>query len=143
MLERHFEILFVFIFISCSLLYLNCNRSVIWLFWIIGVFIKHFCLCVSIQIPIMGCSQSKSILFSDISREEAKQIPQIFRNVPKSNLTPGLRYWFDTCIINEGTIPLRVGVCCFLFLWISLLEWWFEGWICLHIKVWILSFRCW
>ena len=64
----------------------------------------------------MGCTQSNIVLYSDVSRDDAKQIPQIFRNVPKTDMTPGLRYWFNTCLINEGTIPLRVGVRCTHFL---------------------------
>lgn len=59
----------------------------------------------------MGCTQSSIIQYSDITREESKQIPQLIRDVSKQNSSPGISYWFSTCRVKEGTIPLTIGVC--------------------------------
>lgn len=58
----------------------------------------------------MGCMQSSIIQYADISQDEAKQIPLIFRDVSKYHSSPGIAYWFDSCKVKEGVIPLMIGV---------------------------------
>ena len=37
-------------------------------------------------------------------------IPLLFRDQANRSKTPGMKYWFDTCTIREGTMPLKMGV---------------------------------
>ena len=50
----------------------------------------------------------------EITKEEAKLIPLIFRDTSKQKLSPGISYWFDTCFVKEGVIPLKIAVGLFL-----------------------------
>lgn len=61
----------------------------------------------------MGCTQSNIVHYADISRDEAKLIPSVFRDISKQTSSPGLRYWFNTCRVKEGIIPMKIGVAYF------------------------------
>ena len=66
-------------------------------------------------------------------------IPLLFRDLPNRGKTPGMKYWFDTCTIREGTMPLKIGVCC-LFLNLSIGKHAYSG-ICVRFEVRVLSRR--
>lgn len=58
----------------------------------------------------MGCKQSTISGYRELTEEDVLAIPLLFRDMANRNKTPGMRYWFDTCAIREGTMPLQMGV---------------------------------
>lgn len=58
----------------------------------------------------MGCTQSVVSGYVPITEEDIQEIPLVFRDLNARYRTPGMRYWFDTCNVREGTLPLKVDV---------------------------------
>lgn len=58
----------------------------------------------------MGCQQSRIARYSELTEEDIKLIPQVFRDINRKHMSPGVEYWFQTCFIQEGTLPLDVYV---------------------------------
>lgn len=57
----------------------------------------------------MGCKQSRIIEYSELTSEDTKMIPQVFRSVDLKSPSPGVAYWLHTCFVQEGTMPLNVN----------------------------------
>lgn len=58
----------------------------------------------------MGCQQSRITRYSELTEEDLKSIPHVFRDINRKHMSPGVEYWFRTCFIQEGTLPLDVHV---------------------------------
>ena len=58
----------------------------------------------------MGCAQSVVGGYAPITEEDIQEIPLVFRDLNARNRTSGMRYWFNTCNVREGTLPLKVDV---------------------------------
>ena len=58
----------------------------------------------------MGCKQSTVSGYKRLTEEDILAIPLLFRDQANRSKTPGMKYWFDTCTIREGTMPLKMGV---------------------------------
>lgn len=58
----------------------------------------------------MGCKQSTVSGYKRLTEEDILAIPLLFRDLANRSKTPGMKYWFDTCTIREGTMPLKMGV---------------------------------
>lgn len=59
-------------------------------------------------LDVMGCKQSRIIEYSELTSEDAKMIPQVFRSMDLRSPSPGVAYWLHTCFVQEGTMPLDV-----------------------------------
>lgn len=76
--------------------------------------LPHNCHCNITHSPLlsgkMGCQQSRITRYSELTDEDIKLIPLVFRDMNRKHMSPGVEYWFRTCYIQEGTIPLDVHV---------------------------------
>ena len=87
----------------------------------------------------MGCTQSVVSGYVPITEADIQEIPLVFRDLNARYRTPGMRYWFDTCNVREGTLPLKVDVGAtngYVHIGIYVF-----GGIRMRDKVWILSRR--
>ena len=60
--------------------------------------------------PPMGCKQSKIVPYAEITEEDKKLIPTLFRDINYSYKSRGVEYWWSTCFVKEGTVPIKIGV---------------------------------
>ena len=72
--------------------------------------LPHNCHCNITHSPLlsgkMGCQQSRITRYSELTDEDIKLIPLVFRDMNRKHMSPGVEYWFRTCYIQEGTIEL-------------------------------------
>lgn len=61
----------------------------------------------------MGCKQSTMISYAEITDEDRKLIPTLFREINSAHHSRGVSYWLSSSFVKEGTVPFKIGVSCF------------------------------
>lgn len=63
----------------------------------------------------MGCKQSTMVSYAEITDEDRKLIPTLFREISSTHHSRGVSYWLASSFVKEGTVPFKIGVGCFSY----------------------------